>query len=485
MLKFGTSGLRGLVTELTDQECYLYTQAFLNYLLVQKIITNKCPIALAGDLRFSTPKILQACNQAIKDAGFSVDYQGLISTPALSFYSFKQEIPSIMITGSHIPFDRNGIKFNLPQGELLKKDEPGILDQYQKLKQTLDSQELFNPDGSLIKTKDLPEEEIEAFEEYLYRYLRIFPQNIFQGKLFLVYQHSTVVRDLLVRILERMEATVMPVDRSSDFRPLDTEAIELEDLSRATEWAKQYRADAILSSDGDGDRPALFDNNGNFIRGDLLGIICSDYLQADAVATPVSSNTALEKTGRFPNIRRTKIGSPYVIESLNELLKSGYQRVVGYEANGGFLTASPFTLNESLLEALPTRDALLPMLCALAMTVTKKTSLSELLKTYPQRFVYSFSLKDFPTEKSQSIISQLTSHDADVRKLAKEIFDLPADVKFYDFTDGVRMTLTNDDIIHVRPSGNAPELRTYSESDTLEKAKQLTARTLAKLSSMV
>lgn len=36
-----------------------------------------------------------------------------------------------------------------------------------------------------------------------------------------------------------------------------------------------------------------------------------------------------------------------------------------------------------------------------------------------------------------------------------------------DSTDGLRITLDNGDIIHLRPSGNAPELRCYSEADTM------------------
>jgi phosphomannomutase len=31
-LKFGTSGVRGLVTEMTDLECYLYCKAYSQYL---------------------------------------------------------------------------------------------------------------------------------------------------------------------------------------------------------------------------------------------------------------------------------------------------------------------------------------------------------------------------------------------------------------------------------------------------------------------
>ena len=37
----------------------------------------------------------------------------------------------------------------------------------------------------------------------------------------------------------------------------------------------------------------------------------------------------------------------------------------------------------------------------------------------------------------------------------------------------MRITLAGDDVIHFRPSGNAPELRCYSEADTVERAEEL------------
>ena len=125
MLKFGTSGLRGLVTELTDRECYLYTAAFLKYLTDKKLIREKS-VAIAGDFRPSTERILKASIQAIKDFGLEVDFCGIIPTQAVSLYGFRRKFPSIMVTGSHIPYDRNGIKFNLSNGEILKKDEQNL-----------------------------------------------------------------------------------------------------------------------------------------------------------------------------------------------------------------------------------------------------------------------------------------------------------------------------------------------------------------------
>jgi phosphomannomutase len=53
-----------------------------------------------------------------------------------------------------------------------------------------------------------------------------------------------------------------------------------------------------------------------------------------------------------------------------------------------------------------------------------------------------------------------------------------------DITDGLRMTLSNHDIIHLRPSGNAPELRCYAESDSVEKAKLLVQTVLKNIQSI-
>ncbi|EFB2131101.1 phosphomannomutase, partial [Escherichia coli] len=51
-----------------------------------------------------------------------------------------------------------------------------------------------------------------------------------------------------------------------------------------------------------------------------------------------------------------------------------------------------------------------------------------------------------------------------------------------DVTDGLRLILDNSDIIHLRPSGNAPELRCYAESDAVWKAEYLVTSVLKFLS---
>lgn len=484
MLKFGTSGLRGLVTELTDKECYLYTAAFLEYLSAQKLIKKNTAIAIAGDFRPSTQRITIACITAIKDFGLTADYCGIIPTPAVSIYGFKRNIPSMMITGSHIPFDRNGIKFNLPKGEILKQDEQAITKIYLDLAAKDTFNHLFKKNGLIKKFIPLSKINTLARQEFIERYISFFPAKFLKGKTIVVYQHSSVARDILVEILEKLGAKVIPVGRSEKFIPIDTESIQVEVLKRAKAWAKKYRPDAIVSADGDGDRPVLFDENGDFIRGDLLGIICAQYLEADSVSATMSCNTALEKCRQFKKINRTKIGSPYVIEAMCADYKKGIRRAVSYEANGGFLTAGKIKLDGRFLEALPTRDAILPILGALSFSIGKKMTLSEVVKSYPERYVWTETVKNFPTEISQKIISRIAPEKKEAKKIAEKLFALPAKIDRIDYTDGARMFLTNGEIVHIRPSGNAPELRLYFETSTHEKALKLAANTLKKVVKM-
>ena len=123
-IAFGTSGARGLVSDFKPQVCAAFTLAFIQ-VMQQSFSFNR--LALAIDNRPSSPEIATACIAAAQSAGVEVDYYGVIPTPALAVTSMADNIPAIMVTGSHIPFDRNGLKFYRPDGEISKADELAVL----------------------------------------------------------------------------------------------------------------------------------------------------------------------------------------------------------------------------------------------------------------------------------------------------------------------------------------------------------------------
>jgi phosphomannomutase len=465
-VQFGTSGVRGLADSLTDYVSYAYTAAFLQHLLASGSLEAESRVVIAGDFRPSSPRIMAAVARAVNEKGLSVINAGTVPTPAVAFYGMQQNIPSIMVTGSHIPDDRNGIKFNKPTGEILKNDEAAIRDQVVEIPQAL-----FDAGGMFVAPQALPEENAAPYQQYLKRYQQLFPQGCLQGSRIGLYEHSSVARQLLREILESLGAEVRLLGYSDRFVPVDTEAIRIEDIELAKKWSAEYQLDSIVSTDGDGDRPLVSDEQGNWLRGDVAGILCARFLNAKNVVTPVSSNSAVEKCGWFQQVQRTRIGSPYVISGMNHFLQEGKEAVVGYEANGGFLTADSLIVGEGRLQPLPTRDAVIVILSILMLSRQRAVPVSGLLDLLPQRFTHSDRLKDFPTEQSRSLIGGFSSGGKDaIERVFGETFGR---VQETDETDGLRIFFDSGEVVHLRPSGNAPELRCYNEANSAGRAREM------------
>jgi phosphomannomutase len=460
-IKFGTSGLRGLVTDLTDEVCFAYTQAFL-----QSTPTKHKRVVIGHDLRPSSPSITQACITAADQLGFTCKYVGALPTPALAHFGIQNGIPGIMVTGSHIPFDRNGIKFYRVDGEISKDDEQSIMHSTVSL-----------PDS--IDLVELPTINSAASELYLKRYTSLFASDFLWGKTIAVYEHSGVARDLLSTLFEALGAEVISLGRSDAFVPIDTEAVRAEDIKQAKAWAAEHHFDMLVSTDGDADRPLIADEHGEFLRGDIVGILCAQYLKASHVATPVSSNTAVEKSGLFNSVARTKIGSPYVIGAMDILKDKHPSEVIGgYEANGGFLLGSEALVNNIPLMPLPTRDAILPMLALLGLSEETKRPVSQLVESLPKRYTASDRIQDIPTDTSQHLIASLIDNPEAIIDM---LLSNATHVLTIDQTDGLRVEFDTGDIIHLRPSGNAPELRCYAESNDHNQAVKICSSCLSSI----
>jgi phosphomannomutase len=110
------------------------------------------------------------------------------------------------------------------------------------------------------------------------------------------------------------------------------------------------------------------------------------------------------------------------------------------------------------------------MLALLCMARERGCKLSELSQHLPKRFTASDRLQAFPTQNSQALMDRLLRDP-----VAASAFLAPqsGEVTVTDTTDGLRMTFSNGDIVHLRPSGNAPELRCYAEANTVERAEAL------------
>lgn len=543
-LGFGTSGRRGRVVDLTQMEIYICATGELEYL--QSLPAEKGGIAkddpfyYACDLRPSSTslaaeeagcgEIAQAIERAIVDAGMKPVNCGCIPTPALAYYALTQGKGSIMITGSHIPFDRNGYKTNTSIGELLKEQETPIGEFVKRVRERVygapASESLFNHRG-MFKTGhvELSAADPAARESYVQRYLDFFGGSSLQGMRVIAYQHSAVGRDMLVDILSGLGAEVFPTGRSDEFIPIDTENIDAARLAAIQTLADEVMAqhgpmDAVVSTDGDSDRPLLLGiepdtKKVRFFGGDLLGMVVAEYLGADAVVVPISCNDGIDR-GSLAGVLETKtrIGSPFVIAGMEAAKGRGKTCVCGWEANGGFLTGCDITKDGHTLRALPTRDAMLPLLACLFSAREKGLGLCDLFARLPERFSRAGLLKQFPRPVALEIVRRFSAsapgvlqvsfaQDAlvvlgtdgahlDSPEIAAELQGVRerlagffrtedgfGSISAINYVDGVRIIFENGEVAHLRPSGNADELRIYAVADTVQRSEEIVARGLA------
>ncbi len=560
-LRFGTSGLRGLVQDITDLEAFVNVVGFLRYAGVGP----GDRVALSGDLRPSTPRILAAVAEAVRDLGAHPVFCGFLPTPALMLHGIQSGVASVMVTGSHIPFDRNGIKFNKVDGELSKADEGPVLEQVaiarRREYERPSDQSRFDDLGMFVQPPSDPtlEPHDEAGRAYVRRYLDAFEPEALAGLTVGVYEHSAVGRDLLAEVLEGLGANVVRFGRASEFRAIDTEAISedlLEELGRLVNEEGHTGLDAVVSTDGDSDRPLVLSVKAGgrlrFHSGDAVGLLTAAALGADGIAVPVSVSDAVERMLPRVPVIRTRIGSPFVIEAMKRL---GGDRVVGWEANGGFLVGSTLRnrgvaplssaprnrgvaplssaprnqwvaplssaprnqwvaplssegggaallLRNPGVAPLPTRDAVLPIVVVLA-EARRAGGLQAAFRRVPSRHRAAGLLDAVPPERSRQMLApfappeglRAVSYGIDgtiietnggqrplLGSEGEVLTRLRADleqalglgpVRAIDWLDGMRVELESDEVVHVRPSGNAPQLRLYTVASDPFRAEQL------------
>ena len=139
---------------------------------------------------------------------------------------------------------------------------------------------------------------------------------------------------------------------------------------------------------------------------------------------------------------------------------------MGFEAQGPAGKLAP----------LMTRDCVLPILAPLAMAQERSQSLAELIAELPPRFTAADRLQGIATDASQSFLAELMGNPS-----ARAAFFEAGEEAGCDTTDGLRVRFEGGDVVHLRPSGNAPEFRCYVESSSRARANELLQRHLEKL----
>lgn len=123
-------GIEGQHVNLTEQACKDIGRAFALW-LIRKTGKSNLRVAIGRDSRLSGPTLCKWICDAMIAQGLNVTNFGMASTPAMFMSTVTEGYQfdgSVMITASHLPFNRNGFKFFTAEGGLEKADIKQILE---------------------------------------------------------------------------------------------------------------------------------------------------------------------------------------------------------------------------------------------------------------------------------------------------------------------------------------------------------------------
>jgi phosphomannomutase / phosphoglucomutase len=427
---FGTSGIRGDAEKLfTNQFCFDLGRTFAIFLKIHK--ANNW-IAIGNDPRDSSPRIKKFVILGMLYENREVYDEGTTSIPSIN-YILKAEpnfSGSIMVTGSHIKADLNGLKFFAFGEEILKQHEAEI--------QKIYYEEENKVDVKYVKIKEAPHIEDKARSSYI-DYLTSSAHAPYPKWKIVVDPGNGAQSETMPEVLRMLEQNVisMNVDIQNNFLSRDTEVEgDFADLQRKV---REEKADMGVGYDSDGDRVIFVDENGEFIPGDYSGALIAQHLDSKRVVTTINTSQVIDKIGL--EVIRTKVGSPYVVEALKK-----NNIPFGFESNGG-----------GIFPEMRSRDGGRSTIEFLNLLKASNKSVSELVAELPKFYIsrekieYKWELKD------------------EILKKAKEEFK---GIKIEEL-DGLKIWIDDSTWILFRSSMNAPEFRVFVESLDTQKSKKL------------
>ena len=113
------------------------------------------------------------------------------------------------------------------------------------------------------------------------------------------------------------------------------------------------------------------------------------------------------------------------------------------------------------------------------LIAARGTSISKLVADLPSRVTFSDRIADFAPHRSAALMAWLTDETEGEAQINETFAPISgAMLAEVNHTDGARLTFANGQIIHLRQSGNAPELRCYAEAENQTVARDLAKRAL-------
>ena len=319
---FGTSGIRGPAETLfTKQFCFDIGRTFVEFLRKKAVLG---PIAIGMDPRESSPRIKNDLLLGLSTSQEELFDEGVTPIPSMNWLIKNPSVGAgIMITGSHIAPELNGVKFYAHDEEVSIEDQNEIENIYFSIKENL------KPDSVSVPVH-IESRAAELYSEMLFS-LVSHPYPKWKVGLDCANGAQSVVMPALLR-RAGLDVVEVNCDPQKDFIARDTDTDDKAQLEMLKSKVPVEKCDFGIAFDGDGDRVVFLNEQGNFVQGEYSCCLVARESPGEFLVTPISSSGVVETIGK--KVVRTKVGSPYVVGKMKEIGAS-----FGFEANGGAISS--------------------------------------------------------------------------------------------------------------------------------------------------
>ena len=369
---FGTDGIRVVpgTPPLDDATLFATGRSLAAYLLREHSAAH---VLIGMDTRESGPHIAALLAAGLTQAGASVAFAGVITTPGVACLVRQNDFQAgVVISASHNPYHDNGVKLFSHAGMKFPDS----------VEETLEADIFKHRSDSPPKNPHPLVADASLDAEYLnFLRARVLPGTNLSGFRIVLDCANGAAYKLGPELFRTLGADVVSMGVSPDGRNINAGCGSLH-LEGLQERMLSERARLGVAFDGDADRALFVCESGKIVNGDgvLLAVArhlkSQNKLKGDRVVATSMSNLGLERVLAREGITlaRASVGDRYVLE---EMLRSG--NVIGGEQSGHVIFLEDSPAGDGLLTAVK--------IASLVSMHGKIESLVEGLKDYPQVIV--------------------------------------------------------------------------------------------------
>ena len=456
MIKFGTSGWRGIIGEdFTFENVRIASQGIANYL--KKSGQKGSGVVVAYDTRFLSEKF---ASEASKILAFNDIHAFLcnrdVPTPCVSFETVRRKaMGAINFTASHNPPEYNGLKFSTANGA------PALPEVTKAIEHEIHALEEKNEKVDVYEKSELIET-IEPKDRYLGELRnKVDTEAISKSGLRIAMDplYGTARDYLDYFLLEAgVEVKIIHNYRDPYFGGFSPECNE-KNLGELRNIVGSEKYDLGLATDGDADRFGIIDDRNRFVSPNIILALLALYLKRyrnipGGLARSVATTHLIDAIARKLDVPlyETPVGFKYIGELILE-----EKIAMGGEESAGM----------SMYRHLPEKDGILACLLVAEMVARTGKRLNELIEATYAEFGYFYSKRvdmKLTPQLKETLAQKLANPPATLDGLT---------VRDVNKTDGVKLIFDDSTWLLFRLSGTEPVARVYAEACSPKDLKNL------------